>query len=155
LTARPSGAIVEGKWCLMRTRLENLEREFGLDAIYVFGSRTAEVATAVRHDGPLTQSTSSDVDIGVLPEAGVRLDAQRRARLTIALEDVFGGARVDLVLLPEAPAFLALDIVNGELLVAADKDRVAEYELLVLRRAGDLAPFERERRRLILTGAGR
>jgi hypothetical protein len=31
--------------------------------------------------------------------------------------------------------------------------RQAEYELHALRRAGDLAPFERERRALLLTGS--
>lgn len=60
---------------------------------------------------------------------------------------------MDLVMLPEAEAYLALDVVSGELLYCADAVRQAEYELYVLRRAGDLAPFERERRALLLTGS--
>ena len=65
---------------------------------------------------------------------------------------MFVPARVDLVVLPEASPFLALDIVTGELLLARDPDREAEYQLFVLRRAGDLAPFERARRALVLEG---
>jgi hypothetical protein len=62
--------------------------------------------------------------------------------------------RVDLVILGEADPFLALDIIRGELLYCADKDVEAEEELHVLRRAGDLAPYARERWKQILTGSG-
>jgi uncharacterized protein len=135
--------------------LAALCRSFALDALYAFGSRAAEVASAARDGRPLRPHAGSDIDIGVLPQTGTRIDAQGRARLTVALETLFSNARVDLVVLPEAPPYLALDIVAGELLVAIDKDRVAEFELFVLRRAGDLAPFERERRRLLIEGYGR
>ena len=130
-------------------------RAFALDAIYVFGSRAGEVSAAARDGLALNPQAASDIDIGVLPRAGSRLHAQERAKLTMALETLFSNARLDLVLLPEAPPFLALDIVAGELLVAIDRDRVAEYQLFVLRRAGDLAPFERERRRRLLDGGAR
>jgi len=70
----------------------------------------------------------------------------------VALEDLLDVDRVDLVVLPEASPYLALDIVCGELLCATDLDAEAEYQLYVLRRAGDLAPWERERRRMLLTG---
>jgi predicted nucleotidyltransferase len=130
-------------------------RDFGLEAVYVFGSRAAEVADALLHGGRLSPDAGSDVDIGVLPRDDISLGPQDLARLTMSLESLLGDARVDLVILPDAPPFLALDIVSGERLAAGDKDRVAEYELYVLRRAGDLAPFERERRRLILAGEAR
>ncbi|MBM4127923.1 MAG: hypothetical protein FJ247_11335 [Nitrospira sp.] len=68
------------------------------------------------------------------------------------LEDILGVGRVDLVSLPEASPFLAVEIVRGELLYETDADRTAEYELYVLRRAGDLAPFEQERVRDVLSG---
>jgi hypothetical protein len=68
------------------------------------------------------------------------------------LEDLFGAGRVDLVSLPEASPFLAVEIILGELLYEVDADRTAEYELFVLRRAADLAPFERERVRGVLAG---
>ena len=65
--------------------------------------------------------------------------------MTLELEELLGVPRVDLVILPEADAFLAAEIVRGELLYAQDLDQEAETQLYYLRRAGDLAPFFRER----------
>jgi predicted nucleotidyltransferase len=132
-------------------RLAAIARRFHLDAVYVFGSRAGEVSASVARGAPLTVSRS-DVDIGVLPEPGQHLDARRRVDLVVEFEGLFDGARVDLVVLPEAPAMLAADIVSGELLVAGDHAREAEYQLYALRRAADLAPFERERRAIVLEG---
>jgi predicted nucleotidyltransferase len=120
-------------------------RRYGIDTLYVFGSRAPEIARVVKFGQSLTDSTGSDVDIGVLPQPGGSLDPLAKVRLMAALEDLFGAGRVDLVGLTEAPPFLALEIIRGELLYEADPDRTAEYELFVLRRAADLAPFERER----------
>ncbi|MFH0788205.1 MAG: hypothetical protein V2B13_11410 [Pseudomonadota bacterium] len=74
--------------------------------------------------------------------------------ICLALEDLFKIQRVDLVVLKEAGPFLALDILNGEFLYCVDLDRQAEEELYVLRRAGDLAYYERERRKMILREDG-
>jgi len=133
--------------------LARLTAEHRLDAIYVFGSRAAEIAARAAGEA-VTAPTSpeSDVDIGVLPERGHNLSARERVRIALAIEDLFDVGRVDLVVLPEASAFLASDIVAGELLVARDPGAEAEYQLYVLRRAGDLAPFARERTREWLQG---
>jgi predicted nucleotidyltransferase len=104
--------------------------------LYLFGSRARGDATE-----------QSDVDVGVLFRQAASLrdvlllgDAlERRLRLP-----------VDLVDAGHASAFLALDIIRGERVACADPDRCDEFELYVMRRAGDLAPFERERRRLLL-----
>jgi predicted nucleotidyltransferase len=125
---------------------------YRLDAIYAFGSRADAARRAVLGAGGLSDATGSDLDLGVLPEPATRLDAAQRADLTMALEELFAPARVDLVVVTEASPFLALDVVTGELLFARDPDREAECQLFVLRRAGDLAPFERERRALVLEG---
>jgi len=119
-------------------------------ALYAFGSRAADIAAQVTGEMVTTAFPSSDVDIGVLPARGHRLTAQDRVRLAIALEDVLDVNRVDLVVLPEASPYLALDVVCGELLCVTDPDAEAAYQLYVLRRAGDLAPLERERRRMLL-----
>jgi hypothetical protein len=71
------------------------------------------------------------------------------------LEDLFEVGRVDLVLLPEADPYVALDVIRGELLYTRDPDRQARYELYVLRRAGDLLPFKKERMRMILEEGAR
>lgn len=132
--------------------LAELCGRYGVDALYAFGSRAAEVAAFVRGQGVLNSPSASDLDLGVLPAPDRRLDGDDRVRLTIELEDLFGGPRVDLVVLPQARPYLALDVVSGERLFCADPVREAEYELFVLRRAGDLAFFERERRRMLLAG---
>ena len=61
--------------------------------------------------------------------------------LTLELETLFDVHRVDLVILPEANAVLAAEVVRGELLYTEHADAEAKTQLYYLRRAGDLAPF--------------
>lgn len=105
-------------------------------ALYLFGSRA-------RHE----ETEHSDVDIGVLWHRKHSLDD------VLLLEDALErrlGLHVDVVDAGRASAFLALDIIRGERVFCADQDLCDEFELYVMRRAGDLAPFERERRRRLL-----
>ena len=134
------------------TDLSALCRRYGLDALYAFGSRSTEVAACVRGEGELDPARAADLDFGVLPQIGRVVEVDDRVRLATALEDLFDVPRVDLVVLTQAGPYLALDVVSGELLCCSDPVREAEYELFVLRRAGDLAFFERERRRQLLSG---
>lgn len=133
----------------LQLEMEAIGRRYEIAALYVFGSRAEEIARRVRGQAVSSQYPDSDVDIGVQLVTGHRLSAQDRVQLSIELEDLLEVNRVDLVVLPEADPFLALDIIRGELLYCADKDAQAEDELYVLRRAGDLAPLERERLALI------
>jgi predicted nucleotidyltransferase len=135
----------------IQERLCAITRQYGLVAIYAFGSRAIEIATRVSGEEVEAALPSSDADIGVLPACGRRLTARERVELMLELEDLLEVTRVDLVILSEASPYLALDVVRGELLCATDLDAEAEYQLYVLRRAGDLAPFERERWRMILS----
>lgn len=135
--------------------LQEISTRYKLGAVYAFGSRATEVAGRVRGETVSSPLHESDVDIGVQPLLGYRLTAQGRVRLSIELEDLLGVGRVDLVVLPEADPFLALDVIRGELLWCADPDAQAEDELYILRRAGDLAPYARERWQLILSGETR
>lgn len=108
-------------------------------AVYLFGSR----AKGEAHPG-------SDIDLAVL------FDAPQDLRELIRLESRFEealGTRVDLVDAGKASAFLALDAIRGERLYGSDSRRCDEFDLYVLRRAGDLAPFEKERRRILLDPA--
>jgi predicted nucleotidyltransferase len=133
--------------------LTALAERFGLDAIYLFGSRASEVAAFARGQADLNTDAASDVDVAVLPRRNRQLSARDKVRLAAALEDLWDVGRVDLVVLPEANPFLTVDAVAGECMYARDPDALAEYELYVLRRAGDLAPFERARRRQLLEQA--
>lgn len=132
--------------------LEDLAAQFDLDAIYLFGSRAKEVAASVRGIRPLVPTHPSDVDVGVMPAVGRQLTVRDKVRLAIVLEDLWDVGRIDLVLLPEADPFLAVDIIAGERVYARDDYAMDEYELYVMRRAGDLAPFERDRRHRLLWG---
>ncbi len=132
--------------------LKALSARFDIVALYVFGSRATEIVSHLRGQEVSPEVPESDVDIGVQPAVGRRLAAEERVRLTLDLEDLLGVKRVDLIVLPEADPFLALDVVRGELLCCADPDAQAEEELYVLRRAADLAPYAHEGWRLILGG---
>ena len=124
--------------------LEALAVEYGLLALYVFGSRAEEVAARVAGSPVTAGRAESDVDIGVEPLRGRSLTAQDRVHMVQKLETLLDADRVDLVILPEANAFLAADVVRGELLLATDLDAEAEVQLYYLRRAADLAPLFRE-----------
>lgn len=132
-----------------RVALEAVCPRFQLHILYAFGSRGRE-ALGWLHGSALSPGPS-DLDIGVKPAEP--LDVRRKVELAIALEDLFGVNRVDLVVLPEADPFLAVNVIRGERLFADDSYLADEYDLYVLRRAADLLPFERERQRRILEGS--
>ena len=133
-------------------QLKALGTRYEISAVYAFGSRATDIARCIRGQTVSPEFPESDIDIGVQPAPDRRLTAHERVRLAVELEERLGAKRVDLVVLPEADPFLALDVIRGELLYCADADAQAEDELYVLRRAGDLARFARERWRLILSG---
>jgi predicted nucleotidyltransferase len=124
--------------------LAALAQEYGLLAIYAFGSWADETAARVAGRPTAPAYPTSDVDIGVESLRGHRLDAQARVRVMHRLEALLAVGRVDLVILPEADAFLAADVVRGELLLATDLDAEADIQLYYLARAANLAPFLRE-----------
>lgn len=104
-------------------------------AVYLFGS---QVKGDARPD--------SDLDFGVLFRTPQPLSA------TLALEEQLeraAGRKVDLVDAGRVSAFLALEIVRGERIFCRDRVETDVFELYVLRRAGDLLPFERQRQALL------
>jgi predicted nucleotidyltransferase len=105
-------------------------------AVYVFGSRVAGGARA-----------DSDLDVAVLYRT--RQSLETTLRLGQLLEEVTR-QKIDLVDAARAPAFLALEIVRGERIFCREPTEVDRFELYVLRRAGDLLPFERQRQALLI-----
>lgn len=105
-------------------------------ALYLFGSQHSGDARA-----------DSDIDLGVLyrhrkPLASTLMLEERLAATT--------GKTVDVIDVARASAFLALEVVRGERIFCRDADDADRFELYVLRRAGDLLPFERQRQALLL-----
>ena len=139
----------------MKNSLEAIARRYQVEEVYAFGSRAEEVAARVRNEKTGVAHPESDVDIGVRIKAGVALGPSERVQLALEIEDLLRVSRVDLVILQEAEPFLAVEIIRGELLYTEDLNRQARYELYLLRRAGDLHPFKKERIRMIMEEGAR
>lgn len=128
--------------------IEELAESYGLRVIYAFGSRADEALSFVQGNIDVLIDTPSDLDIGVLPSEP--LTVKEKVEIALFLEDLFSVPRVDLVVLPEAPPYLALKIIEGERLYIRDDHEASEYELYVMRRAGDLLPVEDKIQRVVL-----
>lgn len=127
-----------------------LAERYGVNAVYFFGSRAKEMASRLRGNQAVVEHPGSDVDVGVTFRDGARQDLRGMIRLGMALEDLLGVDRVDVVDVWHCDPFLAVDIVQGERVYCRDEDQEAETELYVLARAGDLLPFQRERLKSML-----
>jgi uncharacterized protein len=134
--------------------LTRIAERYRLSAIYVFGSRAGEVAASIRRGSAILAKSGRDVDIALLPEERVELSVREKVRIALELEELFHVSRVDLVVLPEADPFLAANAIRGERIYCRDEYAADEYDLFILRRAGDLIPLERERIRLIMEKKG-
>lgn len=131
----------------------NLCRKFGLHTIYLFGSREKKIKDWLNSPVRQLQSSTSDIDLGVRLLNARSMDIGEKVRLTQAFESLFQEQQVDLVLLDEADPFLAVNVIRGLRLYTIDDYTADEYELYLLRRAADLAPFERARQAMILDPA--
>ncbi len=130
--------------------LASIAQRYDISTIYAFGSRTFEVSAWIKGETVDIDCRGSDVDIGVLPRPKTQLPVQKKVQMAVDLEDLLGVCRVDLVALPGADPFLALDVIKGEIIYCDELDAEAEYQLYVMRKTGDLAQYERERRSMIL-----
>ena len=136
----------------LQDQLERICRSYDVASLYAFGSRAEEIAARVAGRPPIPGPVDSDLDIAVQPAPEGLRDVKDRVRLTQELEDLFVVSRVDLIILPLASPFLAADAVRGELLFCEEEDQQAREELYILRRAADLAPFQRDRLNGLLSG---
>lgn len=133
----------------LRAQIESFCSRHRIDLLYAFGSRGAEAREFVEGTRDVLRESPSDLDIATLPADGTRLSVREKVEMASELETMFRVLRVDLVLFNQADPFLAANIIRGERLFCADVLAADEYELYVLRRAGDLAPLERERLSLL------
>lgn len=134
-----------------KNKLTAIARDFDLEIIYAFGSHAEDTLKWLNNPGfEFSISSASDLDIGVKPASEKRFPVREKVLLTMALEDFFSVDRVDIVFLPDADPFLAANIIRGERIFSEDTYLADEFDLYILRRAGDLIPLERERIALIM-----
>ena len=133
-----------------REALKQICRRFGITALYSFGSRAEHVRDWIEEPQAQLPPGPSDIDIGVKGIPGENWSITEKVELSGALEELFACEKVDIVFLAEADPFLAAEIIRGERLFARDERGADEYDLYVLRRAGDLAPLERARMAIVL-----
>ncbi len=131
-----------------QAQLTAICHQFEIQILYAFGSRARQMSRWLDAEIDALPVGESDGDIGVKPAK--QLTVRQKVQLTQTLEDLFGLPRIDLVVLPEADPFVAANVIRGERLFAEDSYLADEYDLYILRRAGDLVPLERERQALIL-----
>jgi uncharacterized protein len=130
--------------------LKQICEQYRVLTLYAFGSQAKKIRKLAEGRQNIPLLNSSDVDIGVTVKSGAKFSVAEKVNLALALEELFGCKRVDLVSLSEADPFLAAEVIRGERLFTHSNHEADEYELYVLRRAGDLAPLERERMALVL-----
>ena len=132
----------------IKEQIIDIASRYGLQIIYAFGSRAKEAVDLA--EGRIEQFSSkpSDLDIGIKPEKP--LTVEEKVKIAILFEDLFDVSRVDLIVLPEAPVSLALEIVTGETLYMQDSTYEAEYQLYIMRQAADLLPYERMKQEMIM-----
>ena len=123
--------------------LKKLCEDYGIETVYAFGSRAAEVHRVYKTGRPFNESGYSDVDISVKLPRGKKMSVREKSELAMKLENLFGVQKVDLVSLTEADPFLAVNIIRGERIYTENENRADEYDLYILRRAGDLSIYER------------
>jgi predicted nucleotidyltransferase len=132
-----------------KEEIRDIASQYGLQIIYAFGSRAKEASDIVEGRIQRFSSKSSDLDIGIKPET--HLTVEEKVNIAIFFEDLFDVPRVDLIILPEAPVSLALEIVTGEILYMQDSTYEAEYQLYIMRQAADILPYERMKQEMMMS----
>lgn len=129
-------------------KLVKLCKDNNVKVLYAFGSRAFETVEFLKGSIRSFSKSANDLDIAIL--AGSPLSVGEKVKFASEIGEIFDVPRVDLIVLNNADPFLAANAIRGNRLYAEDSYKADEYELYVLRRAGDLAGFERERIALIL-----
>jgi predicted nucleotidyltransferase len=128
--------------------LQGIARKYDLQIVYAFGSRGKEASAFIAGKIRRLPASLSDLDVAV--KALRRLNIDEKVGISLSLEELFGVARVDLIVLNEVSAFVALEGVTGELLFAVDETLEANYQLYIMRRAAELLPYQRARIKSVL-----
>jgi predicted nucleotidyltransferase len=124
-----------------RADLEHLGERFGLAAVYLFGSRADDGLRLLR--GEPVAREGSDLDVGVVfLDPG--FDPRRLSLLQVGLEDLFAPLRVDLVPLQRVDPLFQFNAIEGHRVAAPDLLVADRWELVVMNRAEELLPIQRQ-----------
>jgi predicted nucleotidyltransferase len=116
-------------------------RRYGILAVYLFGSRAEDGKRVL--SGEAVSVAGSDLDVGVVfVDPG--FEPRSLSRLQVDLEEVFAPLNIDLVPLQHVDALFQFEAIDGERVAASDPLAADHYELVVMRRAAELLPIERQ-----------
>ena len=93
-------------------KLESICHNYGINALYVFGSRTKEIADFINGKVNIDKGCNADVDLGILPASDSLLTPRDKIKAALAFEDLLMVSRIDLMIMSEASPFLCLDIIE-------------------------------------------
>jgi predicted nucleotidyltransferase len=124
-----------------RETLNRLCQEHGILAVYLFGSRADEGLGLLQ--GKAVSREGSDLDVGVVFREPLR-NPRVLSSLQVELEDIFEPLRVDLVPLQRVDALFQFSAIDGHRVAAIDPDEADRYELVVMNRAAELLPIQRQ-----------
>lgn len=122
--------------------LERACRTHGVLAVYLFGSRADDGRALL--NGAEASRHGSDLDVGVFFDEGAVMQIERLAALQVIVEDVFAPLHVDLVPLDRVDGLFQFRAISGHRVFALETSRVDLLDLLVMRRAADLLPLQRQ-----------
>ncbi len=132
----------------IKEEIRKIAIKYNIQIIYAFGSRAKEALDLVEGRIERFSHRPSDLDIGIKTKNYLTVD--EKVNIAILFEELFDVSRVDIVVLSDAPVFLALDIVMGEIIYVEDFTYEAEYQLYIMRMASELLPYERMKQRMLL-----
>ena len=121
--------------------LNRLCQEYGLLAVYLFGSRADDGLWLLQGEG--VSREGSDLDIGIAFREPLR-NLRVLSSLQVEFEDIFEPLRVDLVPLQRVDALFQFSAIDGHRIAATDPDEADRYELVVMNRASELLPIQRQ-----------
>lgn len=125
-----------------RATLDDVCRRHAVRAVYLFGSRAQDGLRCLK--GEPVAREGSDLDVGVSLEDEAGRDHRRLASLQTGLEDVFEPLRVDLVPLQRVDPLLQFAAIDGHRVFASDSTKADRFELVVMRRAAEALPLQRQ-----------
>jgi uncharacterized protein len=118
--------------------LKKIVEKFGIDLVYLFGSKTDEGRRYLEGE-EIASDPYSDLDIAVAFERLPIETVQVYGRLYREMSDLFDPFRIDLILLHEMNSLFQYEIIKGERIYERDITFADDFEERIMRRAEDLS----------------